>query len=76
MALELSNYLQAAFIYLLAIEFKFKLSKDLQKWGYDVAAKRSEGLPREVAEDETATQDSPAFNDTTEVVLESNYGNS
>ena len=52
MALELSNYLQAAFIYLLAMEFKFKLSKDLQKWGYDVAAKRSEAPSREVAADE------------------------
>ncbi|MCB0210553.1 MAG: hypothetical protein KDJ52_14540 [Anaerolineae bacterium] len=42
LALELSNYLQSAFIYLLAIEFKFKLSKNLQNWGYDIAAKRSE----------------------------------
>lgn len=59
LALELSNYLQAAFIYLLAIEFKFKLSKDLQKWGYDVAAKRSEGLPREVAVDEALPKITP-----------------
>lgn len=71
LALELSNYLQAAFIYLLAMEFKFKLSKDLQKWGYDITAKRSEA-----AVDETATQDSPVFNGTTEGMRESPYGNS
>ena len=69
MALELSNYLQAAFIYLLAMEFKFKLSKDLQKWGYDVAAKRSEALSREAAVDEAAPQDSTTFNGTSEVIL-------
>ncbi|MCB9079779.1 MAG: hypothetical protein H6631_19410 [Anaerolineaceae bacterium] len=76
LALELSNYLQTAFIYLLAMEFKFKLSKDLQKWGYDIAAKRSEALSREAAGDEGVSQDSTTFNGTSEGVLESTNGNS
>ncbi|MCB0175419.1 MAG: hypothetical protein KDJ97_33255 [Anaerolineae bacterium] len=42
LAMELSNYLQVAGVYILAMEFKFKLSKDLQKWGYVISAKRSQ----------------------------------
>ena len=44
-------------------------TKDLQKWGYDVAAKRSEALSREAAVDEAAPQDSTTFNGTSEVIL-------
>ncbi|MCB0210930.1 MAG: hypothetical protein KDJ52_16440 [Anaerolineae bacterium] len=81
LALELCNYLQAAGIYLLAMEFKFKLSKDLQNWGYDIAAKSSTSA-RETAAGETAPDttgsnnsepaalDSTLLNGTAEVGLE------
>lgn len=38
---KLSDFLQAAGIYILATEFEMKLSTQLQNWGYDVELKRS-----------------------------------
>ena len=84
LALELSNYLQAAGIYLLAMEFKFKVSKDLQKWGYEIVAKRSEKTTKEVTAEEPTpvsetttngateptTNDSPALNGTADVEVD------
>ncbi|MCB0168895.1 MAG: hypothetical protein KDI79_32000 [Anaerolineae bacterium] len=71
LVMELSNYLQVAGIYLLAMEFKFKLSKDLQKWGYDVSAKRSEAATRIERQEETAV---PAPNGTDEVEIDVTTG--
>ena len=66
LVLELSNYLQAAGIYLLAMEFKFKVSKDLQKWGYEIVAKRSETSPKEATAEEPAPVSEPATNGSAE----------
>ncbi|MCB0212881.1 MAG: hypothetical protein KDJ52_26300 [Anaerolineae bacterium] len=38
---DLSDYLQAAFVFILARDFKMKLSTQLQNWGYDIVLKRS-----------------------------------
>ncbi|MCB0211302.1 MAG: hypothetical protein KDJ52_18320 [Anaerolineae bacterium] len=70
LALELSNYLQAAGIHLLAMEFKFKISKELQNWGYDVVAKRRESSTREADGGEAAPLSAPTTNGTVEAAPE------
>ncbi|MCB0196771.1 MAG: hypothetical protein KDJ65_32765 [Anaerolineae bacterium] len=69
LALKLCNYLQAAGIYLLAMEFKFKISKDLQNWGYDIAAKSSSSSSREESGGETTPTPEPATNGSSEPVV-------
>ena len=60
---------QAASIYLLAMEFKFKISKDLQNWGYDIAAKSSSSSSREESGGETTPTPEPATNGSSEPVV-------
>ena len=64
-AADLYNFLQSAATDLLTFKFKFKLTVELQKWGYDVSPRRTASAEEEAeavadASAETGTASEPA----------------
>ncbi|MCB0213124.1 MAG: hypothetical protein KDJ52_27530 [Anaerolineae bacterium] len=59
-AVDLHNYLQSAAVDLLTFNFGFKLTVELQKWGYDVSPRRTTSTD----EEEAAMADTPTGTET------------